>query len=104
MAERVPSGIDFLEFFKSPLIAIPAVKPVTAGKNTANTYQKPAGAVRYVGANSGADWSSDGKRLAWVSKREGSYSYTIVIRNLDTGKEKEVNLRWRLHRRVVGYS
>ncbi len=32
---------------------MPAVKPVTAGKKTAKTYQKPRGAVRSVMANSG---------------------------------------------------
>lgn len=40
IADKVPKGIDFLGFFKSPLMAIPAVKPVTAGKNTANTTSK----------------------------------------------------------------
>ena len=44
-ARIVPFGIDFLGSFKSPLIPIPAVNPVTAGKNTANTYQNPFGAV-----------------------------------------------------------
>ena len=32
---------------------MPAVKPVTAGKKTAKTYQNPSGAVRNVMANSG---------------------------------------------------
>ena len=32
---------------------MPAVKPVTAGKKTAKTYQKPCGAVRRVTPNSG---------------------------------------------------
>ena len=34
---KVPTGIAFLGSFRSPLIAIPAVKPVTAGKKMANT-------------------------------------------------------------------
>ncbi len=37
IAAMVPVGIDFLGSSKSPLIAIPAVKPVTAGKKTAKT-------------------------------------------------------------------
>ena len=37
IAAMVPLGIDFLGSFRSPLIAIPAVKPVTAGKNIAKT-------------------------------------------------------------------
>ena len=40
IAHSVPEGIDFLGSFKSPLIAIPAVKPVTAGKNMAKTTSK----------------------------------------------------------------
>ena len=32
MASIVPHGMDLLGFFKSPLMATPAVKPVTAGK------------------------------------------------------------------------
>ena len=35
-AAKVPNGIDFFGSFKSPDIATPAVKPVTAGKKTAN--------------------------------------------------------------------
>jgi len=42
----VPFGIDFFESFRSPLIPIPAVNPVTAGKNTAKTNQNPSGAER----------------------------------------------------------
>ena len=40
MAEMVPIGIALFGSFRSPDIAIPAVKPVTAGKNMANTVSK----------------------------------------------------------------
>ena len=45
-ASRVPRGIDLRGSWRSPDMPMPAVKPVTAGKKTAKTYQKPAGAVR----------------------------------------------------------
>jgi len=44
-ARIVPRGIDFRGSLRSPLIPIPAVNPVTAGKKTAKTYQNPCGAV-----------------------------------------------------------
>ena len=40
IAARVPIGIDFFGSFRSPLMAIPAVNPVTAGKKTANTTSR----------------------------------------------------------------
>ena len=36
----VPHGMDNLGFFKSPLIATPAVNPVTAGKKIPNKTEK----------------------------------------------------------------
>ena len=36
----VPQGIEILGLFKSPLIATPAVKPVTAGKKIPNKTAK----------------------------------------------------------------
>ena len=36
----VPQGIEIFGFFKSPLIATPAVNPVTAGKNIPNRVAK----------------------------------------------------------------
>ena len=36
----VPHGIEILGFFKSPLIATPAVNPVTAGKKIPNNVAK----------------------------------------------------------------
>ena len=36
----VPHGIETLGFFKSPLIATPAVNPVTAGKKIPNKAAK----------------------------------------------------------------
>jgi len=38
----VPNGIERRGSFKSPDKLAPAIIPVTAGKNTANTLQKPA--------------------------------------------------------------
>ena len=40
MASVVPQGIDFLGSFRSPDIATPAVKPVTAGKKMPNKVEK----------------------------------------------------------------
>ena len=40
MDNIVPQGIDILGLFKSPLIATPAVKPVTAGKKIPNKTAK----------------------------------------------------------------
>ena len=37
IADKVPNGIEYFGSFKSPLMAIPAVNPVTAGKNIAKT-------------------------------------------------------------------
>ena len=37
---KVPMGMLFLAFVKSPDIFAPAITPVTAGKKTANTIQK----------------------------------------------------------------
>ena len=37
IAHIVPLGMSFLGSFRSPDMATPAVNPVTAGKNTANT-------------------------------------------------------------------
>ena len=36
----VPHGIDIFGFLRSPLIATPAVKPVTAGKNNPKRVAK----------------------------------------------------------------
>ena len=40
IAMKVPFGIAMAGSFRSPLMLAPAVIPVTAGKNTANTVQK----------------------------------------------------------------
>ena len=42
IAERVPCGIALRGFCKSPDRFAPAIMPVTAGKKTAKTSQKPA--------------------------------------------------------------
>ena len=49
-AASVPSGMDLAGFFRSPDMPSPDRMPVTAGKNTANTGQKPSGAGTSAGA------------------------------------------------------
>ena len=46
MDNIVPQGIEMRGFFKSPLIATPAVKPVTAGKNIPNKTEKLGDEIR----------------------------------------------------------
>ena len=41
MANMVPHGIDLLGFLRSPLMATPAVKPVTAGKKIPKRTANP---------------------------------------------------------------
>lgn len=48
---------------------------------------------RFVGANSGAAFSRDGAKLAYVSTRHGPRSKVIVIRSLATGAEKDLPSR-----------
>jgi Tol biopolymer transport system component len=49
---------------------------------------------RYVGSNSLPAWSPDGKQIAYISQRGPGAAFTrdkvIVIRSLDTGKEREM--------------
>ncbi len=54
---------------------------------------------RFVGSNSGPDWSPDGQSLAYVSVRErvtagGGYgSRVITVRLLKTGEERELSVK-----------
>jgi Tol biopolymer transport system component len=43
---------------------------------------------RFEGTNGGLDWSTDGGKIAFVSKREGSW--VIVTHTVDTGEEREI--------------
>lgn len=43
------------------------------------------------GKNRGIAWSPDGKHLAYVDMREGSFSGTLVVQSLVDGVEKEIN-------------
>jgi Tol biopolymer transport system component len=47
---------------------------------------------RFVGSNTGPDWSPDGRRLAYVSQRGHSWtdSSVLCIRSLDTGEERDL--------------
>lgn len=55
---------------------------------------------RFEGSNTAPEWSRDGKRLAWLSRREGGF--TLVIRDLQTGDEREVGVSSRLTRIAGG--
>lgn len=56
MAAKVPMGIDCFGSFKSPLMAIPAVNPVTAGKKMANTISNgTASSVEKRGTDCGTN-------------------------------------------------
>jgi Tol biopolymer transport system component len=53
----------------------------------------------FVGNNSGPDWSPDGKFLSYISRRgpqQSGFARVLMIRNLTTGEEREVNTRIRL--------
>ena len=52
MANIVPTGIDFLGSFKSPDMATPAVKPVTAGKKTPKIMAKLGASSRLTAEKS----------------------------------------------------
>jgi Tol biopolymer transport system component len=48
---------------------------------------------RYVGSNTGPEWSPDGRYLAYVSSRGRSWrqgSLALCIRSLDTGEERDL--------------
>jgi len=49
---------------------------------------------RFIGSNFLADWSPDGKYLAYISMRgpepERPYSRVLCIRSMETGKEREI--------------
>lgn len=54
---------------------------------------------RYVGSNTSADWSPDGRQMAYLSRRGqmpvGPGSWVLVVRQLDTGSEREITPRLR---------
>ena len=55
---------------------------------------------RFEGSNTAPEWSWDGKRLAWLSQREGTF--TVVIRDLESGEEREVGVSTRMTRIMGG--
>lgn len=65
--------------------------------STGKVVDSPTMVTRsFEGSNSRPDWSRDGKRLAWISKREGSY--ILIVRDLETGTEKQVPVSTRVLR------
>lgn len=54
----------------------------------------------YEGTNRWSDWSPDGKRLAWISKRRDAY--VLIIADVDGGGRTEVPLSGRLLRILGG--
>ncbi len=63
-------------------------------------------AHHFIGSNSGAVWSPDGKRLAYTSQRSavpGDFGKILVIRAMDTGKERELSISMR-NFRTAGWS
>ncbi len=58
---------------------------------TGKFLTKPKNAVeRFVGRNSGGEFSPDGEEFAYLSGREGWNDRAIVVRSLVTGEEREV--------------
>ena len=58
---------------------------------TGKLLQQPTSPIeRFVGSNSGGAFSRDGDELAYRSQRRGWNQHVIVIRSLETGKEREI--------------
>jgi len=74
--------------------------------NSGKILMPPARAVqRFIGSNRSPDWSTDGKYLAYTSRRDpvlGSRSSILAIRSMETGEVRELRpkltqiswLRW----------
>ena len=60
----VPIGMSFLGFSKSPLMAIPAVKPVTAGKKMPNNTANETSVLGLLIIATGASKSKSPKKTA----------------------------------------
>lgn len=82
-------------FFYGVMDVLTDVYVTTIDPKTGRVAASPTKVTeRYVGSNEGSDWSRDGRRLAWVSERQGSY--TLVISNPETGDMKEVPVSSRM--------
>ncbi len=63
------------------------------------TTNPPArGAERFLGSNSAPEWSPDGRRLAYFSKREAAGSTVLCVRSLETEEERDLPLQLSLNR------
>ncbi|MCH8210751.1 MAG: PD40 domain-containing protein [Planctomycetes bacterium] len=48
-------------------------------------------ALRFEGTNLAPTWSPDGKYLAYASRRSSQESYTLVIKSVETGQERDLS-------------
>lgn len=84
------NGACFYEFTTSTEDVFVAELDLASGK----VQGTPTNAARqFQGSNKFADWSPDGKSLAYISTRRrsyGNYFGDVYIRNLETGAEREL--------------
>ena len=65
----------------------------------AKTTSPPVrGTQRFLGSNSAPEWSPDGGRLAYYSKREAAGSTVLCVRSPETGEERDLPLQLSLNR------
>ena len=64
-----------------------ATVDLEAGKVAAPPTKK---SVRFEGSNLAPFWSPDGKYMAYTSQRGGGEGYTLVIRSVETGEERDI--------------
>ena len=65
----------------------------------AKTTSPPVrGTERFLGSNSAPEWSPDGGRLAYYSKREAAGSTVLCVRSPETGEERDLPLQLSLNR------
>ena len=80
-------------FFYSVQNQVADIYVSTLGSEQAGTPSKVT--QRFEGSNTAPEWSADGSRMAWLSKRPTQF--VLVIRDLASGAEREVPVADRLY-------